>query len=191
MTDTYYFVHRTLTGDGSITVRVSSLSGRLQGGDGNSASVADMAGAPGPVQPWAKAGLILTAATKPGSAYAAVMLTGAHGVRMQFDYFHDIAGPAASRRTRRAGSPDPFGHDGDGYRIGGRRTWFAGRSVQLAGCPGWFKAGLFVTSPLTAPTEQALVPGAERRGHGRKRHVRRAGPSGWMVARRLDAAGRG
>lgn len=59
--DTYYFVHRTLIGDGSITVRVSSLTGLAQGGNGNSASVADMAGATGPVQPWAKAGLIFTA----------------------------------------------------------------------------------------------------------------------------------
>ena len=61
MADTYYFVHRTLIGDGSITVRVSSLTGLAQGGNGNSASVADMAGATGPVQPWAKAGLIFTA----------------------------------------------------------------------------------------------------------------------------------
>ncbi len=34
VTDTYYFVHRALTGDGSITVRVSSLTGRTQGGGG-------------------------------------------------------------------------------------------------------------------------------------------------------------
>ena len=60
-----------------------------------------MAGAPGPLQPWAKAGLILSAATKPGSPYAAVMLTGAHGVRMQYDYTHDIAGPAAASDSPR------------------------------------------------------------------------------------------
>ena len=41
-------VAQPLAGDGSITVRVSSLSGRIQGGNGNSASVADIAGAPSP-----------------------------------------------------------------------------------------------------------------------------------------------
>ena len=101
VTDTYYFVHRALAGDGSITVRVSSLSGRVQGGNGNAASVGDLAGTSGPLQPWAKAGLIVTAGMKPGSAYAAVMLTGAHGVRMQSDYTHDTAGPAVSARAPR------------------------------------------------------------------------------------------
>jgi hypothetical protein len=101
VSDTYSFVHRTLIGDGSITVRVSGLSGLVQGGNGHSASVADLAGAAGSVQPWAKAGLILTPTTTPGSAYAAVMLTGAHGVRMQDDYTRDTAGPAASARSPR------------------------------------------------------------------------------------------
>ena len=161
VTDTYYFVHRALTGDGSITVRVSSLTGRTQGGGGGSASVADMAGAPGSVQPWAKAGLILTAATKPGSRYAAVMLTGAHGVRMQFDYLHDIAGPAASSaaprwlRLTRSGTTVTGSESADG------RTWFRVGSVQVASLPRVVQGGMFVTSPLTAPTEQALVPGAD------------------------------
>ena len=34
---------------------------------------------------------MIKASTKPGAAYAAVMLTGAHGVRMQYDFTHDIA----------------------------------------------------------------------------------------------------
>ncbi len=33
---------------------------------------------------------------KPGSAYAAVMVTGGHGIRMQYDYTHDIAGQGGS-----------------------------------------------------------------------------------------------
>ena len=47
------------------------------------------------------------AGTRPGSAYAAMMVTGGHGVRMQYDYTGDIAGPGAGRvrcpRRRRAG----------------------------------------------------------------------------------------
>ena len=33
--------------------------------------------------PWAKAGIIIKASTRQGSAYAAMMVTGGHGVRMQ------------------------------------------------------------------------------------------------------------
>ena len=44
--------------------------------------------------PWAKAGLIMKADTAQGSAYAAVMVTGGHGVRMQYNFTGDIAGPA-------------------------------------------------------------------------------------------------
>ena len=161
VTDTYYFVHRALTGDGSITVRVVSLSGRVQGGNGNSASVADMAGAPSPAQPWAKAGLILTAATKPGSRYAAVMLTGAHGVRMQFDYLHDIAGPAASPEAPRWLRLTRSGTTVTTYESTDGRTWTTVGSTRVAGWPRTVQGGMFVTSPLTAPTEQALVPGAD------------------------------
>jgi ABC-type transport system involved in multi-copper enzyme maturation permease subunit len=161
VTDTYYFVHRTLTGDGSITVRVDSLTGRVQGGSGNSASVADMAGAPGPVQPWAKAGLILTSATKPGSAYAAVMLTGAHGVRMQYDYFGDIAGPAAASDSPRWLRLTRSGTMVTAYESADGRTWTSVGSARVASLPRTVEGGLFVTSPQTAPAEQALAPGAD------------------------------
>ena len=54
------------------------------------------------LEPWAKTGLIITASTKPGSAYAAIMVTGANGVRMQYNYTHDIAGLPGAPST---GSP--------------------------------------------------------------------------------------
>ena len=41
---------------------------------------------------WAKAGILLTPTTKQGSPYAAVMATGSHGVRFQYDYTHDQPG---------------------------------------------------------------------------------------------------
>ena len=160
VTDTYYSVHRALTGDGSITVLVSSLTGRIQGGGGNSASVADMAGAPGPLQPWAKAGLILSAATKPGSPYVAVMLTGAHGVRMQFDYFHDIAGPAAASDSPRWLRLSRSGTTVTAYESADGRSWTRVGSARVPGWPRNVQGGLFVTSPQTAPPGQALEPGA-------------------------------
>jgi ABC-type transport system involved in multi-copper enzyme maturation permease subunit len=149
-----------LTGDGSVTVRVSSLSGRIQGGNGNSASVADMAGTSGPVAPWAKAGLILTASTRPGSAYAAVMLTGAHGVRLQSNYTHDTAGSPASARSPRWLRLTRSGTTLTGYESADGRTWKRIGSAHLARLPLTVQAGLFVTSPPTAPTPSALVPGA-------------------------------
>jgi ABC-type transport system involved in multi-copper enzyme maturation permease subunit len=158
--DTYYFVHRTLAGDGSITVRVGPLSGRVQGGNGHSASVSDMVGASGSVQPWAKAGLILTATAKPGSPYAAVMLTGANGVRMQSDYTNDIAGPAVSARSPRWLRLTRTGTTVTGYESADGRTWTRVGSARLALLPQAVQAGLFVTSPPTPPTQQELLPGA-------------------------------
>jgi hypothetical protein len=160
VTDTYTFVHRTLTGSGSITVRVSSLTGHIQGGSGGSASVADMSGAAGPVQAWAKAGLIISASARPGAAYAAVMLTGGHGIRLQYDYTGDIAGPAAVGaaprwlRLARSGATVTADESADGS------TWRRVGSVRLAGLPASVAAGVFVTSPQTAPTAATFVPGS-------------------------------
>jgi len=65
VSDSYYFVHRALPGNGSITVRVTSLTGRKSPTGGGIA--------PGPnpeqnfttaIQPWAKAGIIVTASTR-------------------------------------------------------------------------------------------------------------------------------
>ena len=84
VTDNFYFVHQPLDGNGSITARVTSLTA-----------------GPGPagLQPWSKAGIIVEAGARPGSAYAAMMVTAGHGVRMQYDYTGDIAG-FSRRRIR-------------------------------------------------------------------------------------------
>jgi hypothetical protein len=66
---------------------------------------------PAGLQPWAKAVIIITASTRPGSAYAAMMVTAGHGVRMQYDYTGDIAGPGrpSGRRGPALAAPDPLG----------------------------------------------------------------------------------
>src|SRR4029077_7278190 len=46
--------------------------------------------------PWSKAGIIIKENTSPGSAYAAMMVTGSNGVRMQWDYVNDTPGLAGS-----------------------------------------------------------------------------------------------
>src|SRR5207237_292821 len=85
VSDNFYFVHQALTGDGSITVRITSLTSTVRAPDDGTRRA---------TVPWAKAGLILKASLTPGSRYVAIMITASHGVRMQCDFTGDIAGPA-------------------------------------------------------------------------------------------------
>jgi hypothetical protein len=82
--DSFYFVHQPLTGDGTITVRVTSMTGLLP-----SASTGDTR--PG-LYPWAKAGVIIKENLNQGSAYAAMMVAADNGVRMQWNYTGDTPG---------------------------------------------------------------------------------------------------
>jgi hypothetical protein len=86
VTDKFYFVHQPLTGDGSITVRVTSLTGLITYPPPNHDQI--VIG----VVPWAKAGIIIKDGIKQGSAYAAMMITGSNGIRMQYNYTNDTAG---------------------------------------------------------------------------------------------------
>jgi ABC-type transport system involved in multi-copper enzyme maturation permease subunit len=138
VTDSFYFVHQPLDGDGSITVRVTSLTGG--------------------VQPWTKAGLIVKDSTQQGSAYAAIMVTGSHGVRMQYDYTHDTAGrpgavsAASPRWLRLARSGDTL----TGYESADGRHWTRVGTAHLAGLASTVPVGLFVASPDYQVTNQRL-----------------------------------
>jgi hypothetical protein len=145
VTDNFYFVRQSLDGNGSITARVASLNTELLTPTGSPPHIA---------VPWAKAGIIIKASAKPGSAYAAVMATPAHGVRMQYDYTHDTAGlPAAvsaasPRWLRLTRSGDTI----TGYDSADGTHWAEIGTASLAGLPPTVQAGLFVTSPrLLAP----------------------------------------
>jgi ABC-type transport system involved in multi-copper enzyme maturation permease subunit len=154
VTDRYFFVHQPLAGDGSITVRVASMSGLLPQTPAGGPPLADEA--PGPAEsmrpglaPWAKAGLIIRASTNQGSAYAAVMVTGTHGVRMQYNYVHDIAGapgPPSARWLRLTRSGDTVTADESIDSL----HWTRIGAAHLAGLPSTVEAGLFVTSPQHA-----------------------------------------
>jgi len=140
--DEFYFVRQPLAGHGSITVRVTSLTGlgreTVNGQPEGSLLV-----------PWSKAGIIIKASTSQGSAYAAMMATGAHGVRMQWNYTGDAPGlpgavSAASPRWLR------LTRDGDtitGYDSADGTGWTRVGAVTLAGLPSTVQAGLFVASP--------------------------------------------
>jgi ABC-type transport system involved in multi-copper enzyme maturation permease subunit len=149
VTDSFYFVRQSLTGNGSITAEMTSLTGAYQAGTGRVP-----VGAPGTnltpgLQQWSKAGIIIKASTKPGSAYAAMMVTGSHGVRMQYDYTQDIAGlpgsvsPADPRWLRLTRSGDVI----TGYESADGTHWTPVGTADLAGLPSTVPVGLFATSP--------------------------------------------
>lgn len=155
VTDSFTFVHQPLAGDGSITARVTAMTGLLPGPTPDEPR-------PG-VVPWAKAGLIVKAGTGQGSSYAAVMITGDHGVRMQYDYTHDIAGsPSAVSavaprwlRLSRSGDTITAAESGDGS------SWTMVGNARLAGLPATVEVGLFVTSPQYAEeVDESLMSGA-------------------------------
>ncbi|HEY3087362.1 MAG TPA: ABC transporter permease subunit [Jatrophihabitantaceae bacterium] len=143
VSDNFYFVHQPLTGDGSITARVDSLTGLITSGDASPDQA--LAGARPGVQPWSKAGLIIKANTTQGSAYAAIMLTGGHGVRWQYNYTHDVAGaPGAAPRWLRL---TRAGDTVTGYDSLDGTHWTRVGSARLSGLPATVPAGLFAASP--------------------------------------------
>ena len=151
VTDSFYFVHQQLDGDGSITARMTSLAG----GHG-----------PAGLQPWSKAGIIVKAGTRPGSAYAAMLVTPGHGVRMQYDYTGDTAGspgdvsPASPRWLRLARS----GNTLTGYESADGRHWSTVDTVHLAGWPATVQAGLFAASPGSSHTTSQSITGSSAGG---------------------------
>jgi ABC-type transport system involved in multi-copper enzyme maturation permease subunit len=148
--DTYELVAKRLRGDATITARITSLAGRIWAGSANEApSLADTR--PG-LTSWAKAGLLVTPSTNQGSSYAAVIATGGHGVRFQYDYTHDQAGPPGSpsntapRWLRLTRTGDTI----SGYDSSDETNWHQVGSAQLAGLPTTVYVGLFATSPTTS-----------------------------------------
>ena len=144
--DTYEFVHHSLTGNGTVTAQILSLTGVTSTGQANVqggifSSRPELAG-------WAKAGLLVTASTRQGSAYAAVMATGRHGIRFQYDYVHDT-GPqtAVTTATPRWVRLVRSGDSVTGYTSADGQFWTEVGSTRLPGLPTAVQVGVFATSP--------------------------------------------
>jgi ABC-type transport system involved in multi-copper enzyme maturation permease subunit len=145
--DNFYFVRQPLAGDGSITVRVTSLTGLLppDSPDNGSGPFDSVHG----VEPWAKAGLIVKENLSQGSAYAAIMVAADHGVRLQWNYTGDTAGlpgpvgPANPRWLRLTRSGDVI----TGYDSADGTHWTRLGAVTLTGLPSTAQVGLFTASP--------------------------------------------
>jgi hypothetical protein len=151
--DKFYFVYQPLARNGSITARLISMTGEFAYLPPNAnPNVPSIVLRPG-VQPWAKAGVIIKASTTQGSPYAAMMMTGSHGVRMQDNFTHDLAGLAGgvSAESPRWLRLTRLGDMLSGYESIDGTQWTRVGTAQLAGLPTTVQVGLFVTSPC-APT---------------------------------------
>jgi hypothetical protein len=141
--DRFWFVHRDLGPQGSITVRLTDMTGTITYPPPDHDAIVSG------LVPWSKTGIIVKDGTEQGSAYAAVMMTGQHGVRMQYDYRYDIAGapgqvaPGAPRwlRLTRDGDEITGAESTDGVH------WHQIGTATLEGLPDIVQVGLFAASP--------------------------------------------
>jgi len=158
--DSFYLVHRPLAGNGSITVQVTSMTGFYspEGAPGQPVASA--------LQAWSKAGIIIKASTRQGSAYAAMLVTGSHGVRLQYDFTGDIAGlrgavsATSPRWLRLIRSGDRI----TGYDSADGAHWAKVGSATLAGLPSTVQAGLFAASPGYSNLTSQSINGSSASG---------------------------
>jgi ABC-type transport system involved in multi-copper enzyme maturation permease subunit len=176
--DAFYFAHQPVTGNGTITVQVTSLTGQVEVGQaGNGAPQT----APG-LQPWSKAGIIIKENTSQGSAYAAMMVTGSHGVRMQWDYVNDTPGLTGSvsasaprwlRLVRDGGTIT-------GYDSANGTHWTLVGTATLPGLTSTVQAGLFAAGSYYDSNSCTYDSNFCTRATGVFRHIGLSWPAtGW------------
>ena len=158
VTDSFSFAHQPLTGNGTITVRVTSLTGEHANLASAQRAVQVGSGLVPGLAPWGKTGIIIKRSTHQGSAYAAMMVTGAHGVRMQDNFTGDTAGlpgavsAAHPRWLRLTRSGDTI----TGYDSADGTHWTQVGTVQLTGLPSTVQVGMFATSPGYTVTQNSF-----------------------------------
>ncbi|MGH3486985.1 MAG: hypothetical protein ACRDP8_03555, partial [Actinopolymorphaceae bacterium] len=159
VSDRFYFLHRDLGRNGSITVRMTSMTGTITYPPPDHDEIVSA------LVPWAKAGIIVKDGVQQGSAYAALMMTGSHGVRMQYDYRHDIAGSPGTAADVSATSPRwlRLTRSGDtitGYESTDGNRWSTVGTAKLEGLPETVRVGLFATSPGDLTLRPVALGGA-------------------------------
>jgi ABC-type transport system involved in multi-copper enzyme maturation permease subunit len=147
--DSYRFVEQPLTGNGTLIAEVTSLTGLIWAGPANIAP--SLAHTTPWLTAWAKGGILVTPSTQQGSPYAAIMATGSHGIRWQYNYIHDRPGlsGALSSSTQRWLRLTRAGDALTGYDSTDGTNWRAVGTTNLAGLPARVIVGLFVTSPVS------------------------------------------
>ena len=160
--DAFYFARQPVSGNGTITVQVASLAGQVPAAPAGSELDEPQIGSG--LQPWSKAGIIIKESTLPGSVYAAMMVTGSNGVRMQWDYLNDTPGlagsvPATAPRWLR------LVRDGatvTGYDSADGTHWTLVGTANLPGLTATVQAGLFAAGSSVNGDFGAMATGAFR-----------------------------
>ena len=143
VSDHFWFLHRGLGREGSLTVRMTAMTGTITYPPPNHDQIV-----PGLV-PWAKSGIIVKDGVRQGSTYAALAMTGHHGLRFQYDYRGDVAAGDGDTSTRfprwlrltRSGDTITGAESTDG------RQWHTVATTTLHRLPDTVQVGLFATSP--------------------------------------------
>jgi ABC-type transport system involved in multi-copper enzyme maturation permease subunit len=166
VSDSFYFMHQPLTGNGSITARVTSLTGEHADLTGQPVQAGHGPGLVPGFAPWSKAGIIIKQSTRLGSAYAAMMVTGSNGARMQYNYTQDTAGlpgnvsAAHPRWLRLTRSGDTV----TGYDSADGAHWTRVGTAQLSGLPATVQVGMFATSPNYIVTQNSFGGSSNQAG---------------------------
>lgn len=154
--DRSYFAHRAIGERGGITVRLTGMTGTITYPPPDHDEIVDG------LAPWAKVGIMIKDGTTPGSTYAALVMTGGHGVRMQHDYAHDVAGRPGGVSP---GAPRWLRLTRDGATITGEESsdgvgWTRVGTAHLPRLPATARVGLFATSPGDLTLRPVLLGGA-------------------------------
>jgi ABC-type transport system involved in multi-copper enzyme maturation permease subunit/regulation of enolase protein 1 (concanavalin A-like superfamily) len=196
VSDSFSFVRQPLAGNGTMTVRVTALTGQhaqLSAGPGQAGAGTMVPGLTG----WAKAGILIKQSTRQGSAYAAMMVTGRHGVRMQENFTGDTAGlPGAvsaghPRWLRLTRSGDTI----TGYDSADGSHWIRVGTARLTGLPSTVQVGMFAATPAYTVTQNSFggssTEGGPARASGAFDHVSLAGgaPGGTWTGGAIGGGG--
>jgi ABC-type transport system involved in multi-copper enzyme maturation permease subunit len=176
--DAFYFAHQPVTGSGTITVQLTSLTGQVAVGQPSNGAPQL---APG-LAPWSKAGIIIKENTSQGSAYAAMMVTGSNGVRMQWDYVNDTPGLAGrvSASTPRWLRLVRDGATITGYDSADGTHWTLVGTATLPGLTSTVQAGLFAAGSFYDSSSCTYDYSFCTRATGVFRHVGLSWPAtGW------------
>jgi hypothetical protein len=160
VTDAFYFAHQPVTGNGTITVQLTSLTAHVPAAPAG--SVIDEPQLGSGLQPWSKAGIIIKENTASGSAYAAMMVTGSNGVRMQWDYVNDTPGLAGSASAPRWLRLVRDGGTITGYDSADGTHWTPVGTAHLPALTATMQAGLFAAGSSVNGDFGAMATGVFR-----------------------------
>ena len=153
--DEFDFAHQPVTGNGTITVQLTSLTGQALGANQL---------VPNGLDPWSKAGIIIKENTSQGSAYAAMMVTGSNGVRMQWDYVNDTPGLTGSVSASAPRWLRLVRDDGTitGYDSADGTHWTPVGTATIPGLTSTVQAGLFAAGSFTDDGQVVQATGVFR-----------------------------